>query len=186
MSEPLVISHLALWLLVTIQGLVLLGVVHALFRTGAQGALNVDRGDLDKREAPDFTAKDIAGATVSSSDLADRMRVFLFVSPNCSRCNVTLGELEALEYKADGNVVIVCQSQGETCRKLIDMYGLGYRVLIDDERRLSKAFGVFQVPAAVLVNEKNRIEVHGKRIEGVELEALLQKTEQGRVEEVVV
>jgi peroxiredoxin len=173
MPDILVISHVALWVLVTMQGLVLLGLLQAVFKRQGAGTPAVSSGDYEGHPAPAFAAEEISGEIVTSRDLDDMTRAFVFVSPDCPRCSLTLKELEGLSCKADGNLILVCQSSPEKCRRLAELYELDHRILIDSELSLSKSFGVMQVPAAVLVDANNRIIKHGRRVDEAELESLL-------------
>lgn len=166
------------------QGLVLLGLIRRDYRPQDEAALGLPgaRGHaLQGREAPEFVANDIFGETISSDDFADKLRAFVFVSPDCRSCSLTLAEMEALEWKADGTVLVVCRSDREECRVLAETYGLREPVIIDEDLEVSKLFGISSVPAAVLVDENNRVSAFGEPMRGEELEEILRGGEEVKV-----
>lgn len=174
MSQALLISHLALWLVVAVQTLVLLGLIKTVLTPeGNQQTLGADDHTLEGRLAPDFIAEAVSGGFISSADFDDRPRVLLFLSPNCSNCAVTLGELEALKHKASGELIMICQDRKQTCERLVELYGLDYPVLIDDNYHVTKRFGIVDIPAAVIIGANNRVIRQGQRLDEDALERML-------------
>lgn len=180
MSALFYVSYAVLWILVAFQSLVLLGLVRTVYRLQGSGAvLNpsvVDgNGALRGREAPDFTSSDVFGSLVVSQDFENRLRALLFVSPDCPACSLTLSEMEALQMKAEGSVLVVCRADRDDCRQLAEAYELSGPVLVDEDHEVSQLFGISSVPAAVLINERNRIQSYGQPMRGGELDELLRE-----------
>ena len=87
MSDLLVVSYVALWVLVVLQTLILLGLTRAFAETRGGVA---KPPSLKGRPVPTFSGVDLAGNEVSTSSIAGRAAVLLFVSPTCASCRVTL------------------------------------------------------------------------------------------------
>lgn len=170
MSIPFYLSYAALWILVIAQSLILLGVVRMVYQLQHTGTPD---GQLERgREAPQFSTVDLAGAPISSADFAGRTTALLFVSPACPSCAATLAEMDALRYKAEGNVVVVCRSERGDCAHLVERYGLDVPALADKDDRISRLFGVSSNPTAVLIDAQGRIQSYGQPMRGEELEAM--------------
>jgi len=181
MSVPFLLSYAVLWALVIFQSLVLLGLVRTGYRLQRTGA---PPGHLRGREAPEFTAVDVSGEEVASVDFAGRLRAFLFVSPDCPTCTVTLEEMEALKWKTEGSVVVVCRGEPEGCRRLAETHEVSVPVLVDEELRVSELFLISSVPTAVLIDSENRIQSIGEPMRGEELEQMLQAQAEPAMDEV--
>jgi peroxiredoxin len=181
MSVSVTLSHAALWILVILQGVVLLGlvrVVHQLQQGGAIASRPTPRAErLAGQRAPEFTAVDVSGKPVASGDFAGRLTALLFVSPKCSSCVVTLEELQALQSKADGNVVVVCQAGAEDCQRMVRDYDLTVPVVADPDEELGKRYDITAPPTAVLISEGGHILQYGHPERGEDLEGLLRAPE---------
>ena len=179
MSNPFYISYAALWLLVVLQSLVLLGLVRIVYQlqqgsavTGL-GPMNLESG----QKAPLFNATDLSGTAVRSTDFAGRLTALLFVSPTCQSCTTTLAEMKALNHKVDGNVVVICRAKHEECVQLAERYELDVPTIADEEEHLSQLFGISLVPTAILINSNNRIQSYGNPVRGEELEQMMKQQE---------
>jgi peroxiredoxin len=183
-SLPFTFSYIALWGLVLFQTFLLLGVVRAvaqLQRRGS-GSAAIDGArevSLHGQEAPEFVATDIVGNRIEGSEYAGRPRALLFVSPDCRSCSITLAEMAALEWKAEGTVIVVCEASASECRVLATKYGLGVPVIVDQDRDLMALFGVSSVPTAVLIGEDDRVQSYGEPMRGEELEEMFRGREEG-------
>ncbi|MDQ2894378.1 MAG: peroxiredoxin family protein [Actinomycetota bacterium] len=156
------ISFGALWIIVAFQTLVILGLTRTLHTrtdtTQPESAPDtLERG----KPAPDFSAVDLSGAPISLRDLVGRPAALLFVSPNCEQCSVTLDELNALELKARGTVLIFCRSSQGRCAQLAETYGLRVPVIVDEGFEFSRLFHVAGAPTAVLLRADGTIEGYG-------------------------
>lgn len=176
-------SHLALWVLVIVQGLVLLGLTRALYglqQNGGGGGHNTtsDSERLAGQRAPEFVAVDVFGRPVASSDLWGKLTAMLFVSPLCSNCAVTLEELEGLKAKVDGNVVVVCLADTEQCRGVAEDYQLTVPVVADPDERITKLYDVVTTPTAVLVGKGGRVLQYGRPGRADDLEEMMREPQQ--------
>ena len=181
-------SQVALWVLVVLQGLVLLGLTRAVYRLQQSGggggdlpARNSER--LVGRRAPEFVAVDVLGRPVASSDLWGRLTALLFVSPHCSNCAVTLDELDGLKTKVNGNVVVVCVADTEESRNVAEDYGLSVPVVADPEERITRLYDVAGTPAAVLVGKGGRVLQYGSPSRADDLEEMMREPQPAAAED---
>lgn len=186
MSVPFLLSQVAMWILVVLQGFVLLGVVRVVHQRGTDSVTSLApaHGErLSGQLAPRIETVDIHGNAISSDDFVGALRAVLFVSPNCGNCMVSLDELEGLKVKAPGTVVAVCLAGTEECRLMAEDLKLTVPVIADPDEYLKIGFDVTTTPTAVLVNRRGRIVQYGHPgRDGVDLEEIV--TEQVRAEPV--
>ncbi len=176
MSSPLfVISYVALWIVVIVETLLLLGLLLIVSRDArAPEAPRQRLGGLEPGTvAPSFAAVDVQGRPISSSDIADALTALLFVSPRCQSCLTTLEELAGVTHKVSGNVVVVCQGAADECVGVARAYRLP-RTIVDEDGSLSRTFRVDGVPIAVLVDRMNRVRSYGRPQRGDDLAKDLQ------------
>lgn len=175
MNTVFYISYAALWAIVVFQTLVMLGLTRSLHQARQAGSIadTSDAGGLEGRQAPAFSAVDIAGAPVSNASFAGSYTALLFVSPDCQTCAVTLEQLEALRLKTDGSVIVICRSGGEACAQLADTYRLTTPVIVDEDLEISRLFRVMAAPTAVIVDAEGRVESYGQPMGPDELEQFM-------------
>jgi peroxiredoxin len=164
MNTVFYVSYGALWAVVVFQTLVMLGLTRALHVARQSGTLAEPAGghELEGRQAPAFSTVDISGTPVSNESLAGRYTALLFVSPECQTCAVTLEQLEALQEKTGGGVIVFCRSGDERCAQLAQTYRLSAPVVVDEDLEISRLFRVMAAPTAVLVDAAGRIESYGQ------------------------
>jgi peroxiredoxin len=177
MSAPFYLSYGALWLLVVVLTLIVLGLVHAMYSRADEEEggepLNRDTVRLAGSTVPDFTAVDLSGNRIDKTNLVGSRTALLFVSANCSTCAPTLRELEALKSKMNGSVIVFCHGERESCGALVEAYSLTSPVVVDDDNSISELFGVRVTPTAVLIGADGRIESYGYPLHPAEFEKLL-------------
>lgn len=175
MTTGFYLSYIALWALVIALTLVLIGVVRSVYRM----QLKVPRGFEEEEglpagfPVPEFSVLDLEGNQIDNTSLAGRVSALLFVSPLCTSCAVTLAELQALQSKTGGNVVVFCRAGAEACTDLAERYGLSVPVVVDERLQISELFNVLAPPTAVLVDEDGRIQTYGHPMKVEDLETLL-------------
>lgn len=180
-------SHLALWVLVILQGLILLGLTRTVYRLQQSGgggghSSPSDSERLVGQRAPEFVAVDVLGQPVASSDLWGKLTALLFVSPLCSTCAVTLDELQGLKAKVNGNVVVVCLADTEQCRSVAEDYQLSVPVVADPDERITKLYDVNATPTAVLVGKGGRVLQYGRPSRADDLEEMMREPHQEQSE----
>lgn len=175
-SVPFYMSYAALWVLVVLQGLILIGLVRIVYRLQQAGTIvESDEVGLKSGEiVPRFSAIDLSGEAVSSVEFLDHMTALLFVSPDCPSCTATLNDLAYLNIKTQGNVLLICRADPADCRRIADSHNLSVRTIADEDAHITRLFGISSFPTAVLVNERNRIHSFGKPKRSEELNTALE------------
>jgi peroxiredoxin len=176
MSTPLLVSYVALWLVVGLQTLVLLGLTHALHAQRQEGG-PVQAAAWRGRRVPAFRAVGIGGETVAPDTLAGRPSVLLFVSPNCPTCIITRAEVHVLARNPDRQLVVVCRADDEDSRRFAARHELTGPVVADEDGELSGLFDVNSPPTAVRVDAEGIVESYGRPVRSDELEALEAESE---------
>lgn len=161
-SDALVLSYVALWLLVILHSLILLGVIRVTYQRQLTGhAVNTE--DLKAgEEAPAFSAVDLSGNHVDSSMFAGRPSLLLFVTPTCPECVVALQDLQYLKEKANGNLVVICRAEREACARLVERTQVKAPLVADEDDHISRSYRVLFVPTAVLIDASGRIQSYGE------------------------
>lgn len=171
-SIPFYLSYTALWVLVILHSLVLLGMVRIVYQLQQNGAIGHNTNISAGQKAPTFSATDLMGTPVNSADFADRLTALLFVSPDCSSCNQVLQEdMAYLKHKAHGHVIVVCRAERQACLQLAEQYGLDVPIVADEEEHISHLYRISTVPTTVLIND-NRIQSYGQP-NGQELDKII-------------
>lgn len=148
----------ALWALVIVHSVVLLGVVHVVHSLARQPLGRPGTGSFSiGQEAPSFRARALDGQLVASDRLSGRSYGLLFVSPTCDSCRLTLSELRAAVVRSAGTLFIICEGTQADCRSLIDDFGVAVPVVSDPLGAVRGRFGVSSVPTAVIVDADGRI-----------------------------
>lgn len=154
------ISYGALWILVILQSLILLGlvqVVHQLRKTGATA------NSFEGKEAPEFSAEDLSGVAITNGNFTGHLTGLLFLSTSCQACLETLqNDIDYLYNKAQGNIIVICRSERQDCAQLVDQYGLAVPVVADEDNHISQLYGITAVPTVVFVSAENRILSYGR------------------------
>lgn len=161
-SIPFYLSYAALWIVVVLQSLILLGVVRIVYQLQQTGTTAGHKGLYFGEEAPAFSAVDLSGKLLRSTDFAGRLRVLLFVSPSCPACMESLEDMEYLHHKAQGNVIVICRAGHEDCTRLAEQYGLSIPIVADEDDHLSRLYGISSVPTAVLINANDHVQSYGQ------------------------
>lgn len=176
MTPPVVLSYIALWAVVVLDSLLLLGIVRIVSQlqrsraeSGTRWGDRPEPGEL----APAFRTVDLDGNPVSSDDFAGRLRALLFVSATCESCAPSLDELKALNHKAGHHVTVVCRGTAEECRALVERHGIWPATVVDEGYEISTLFGISKVPSAVLINSQDRIQSYGEPMRRDHMEAML-------------
>lgn len=172
MSAPFLFSYLALWVLVILQALILLGLTLAVHEL-RNGPLMAKRPSPQGQPAPKFSAVDLSGNPVSSELFAGRPTVLLFVSPNCPSCMVTFPELSALASNSERGLFVVCRGTPTQCRKLAVDYDLTLPIVPDEDAELTRIFGVSATPTAVRISAAGVIESYGEPVRADDLAKLV-------------
>jgi peroxiredoxin len=171
-------TYLGLWVLVIVQGLILLGLARKSVELERQVAERDAAGASDRRlqlgtSAPDFTAEEVwSGRAVRREDLAGSKHLLLFLSGSCRVCEDLAGELQGAYQKAAGHLLTIWRGDRAECRRFLERRGIRLPVLLDEDLGLSRKFRVDGSPLAVMLDEQVRVRAYGYPRRGVEVEEL--------------
>jgi thiol-disulfide isomerase/thioredoxin len=172
MSEALIISQIALWvLLLVMAGIQLalfrqIGVIHE--RIAPMGALTLDKGPKEGESSPLFDLLDIRKRRVKigGANPSGKSALVFFLSPTCPVCKKMIPILKSAARTESGRLEIVLASDelGMTFR----VGKLPYAVLIDES-------GV--VRAKGLINTREHLEslIHAKEMGVASIQEYLHK-----------
>lgn len=176
MNAPFYLSYAVLWTMVILLSSVLVGLVRAVYRLQQEASaagLARSNGHMRGRLAPKFSGIGVSGEPIQSSDFAGRLTGLLFVGPECSACEMTLSDLDALKTKTEHNLVVVCRADHDECTELSNRYGLTNPVVVDRDLAISDLFEITGVPTAVLIGEDGHITSYGHPLGREGLQQLL-------------
>jgi methylamine dehydrogenase accessory protein MauD len=184
MTEALLISQIALWvLLLVMAGLQLallrqIGVIHE--RIAPMGALTLDKGPKEGENAPLFELLDIRKRRVKVGGESDKSSLIFFLSPSCPVCKKMLPILKSSSRTESNWLDIVLASDGEAAEheRFVNAQGLGdFPYLLSQE--LGMTYRVGKLPYAVLIDEAGVIRAKGLINTREHLESLIQAKEMG-------
>ncbi len=184
MSEALLISQIALWvLLLVMAGLQLallrqIGVIHE--RIAPMGALTLDKGPKEGENAPLFDLLDIKKRRVKVGGASGKSSLIFFLSPSCPVCKKMLPILKSSSRTESNWLDIVLASDGEVTEheRFVNAQGLGdFPYLLSQE--LGMTYRVGKLPYAVLIDEAGVIRAKGLINTREHLESLIQAKEMG-------
>lgn len=186
MSEALIISQVALWVLLLIMaGLQLallrqVGVIHE--RIAPMGALTLDKGPKEGENAPQFDLIDLRKRRVKlgGPSAAGKSTLVFFLSPSCPVCKKMLPILKSSSRTESSWLDIVFASDGEPAeheRFVKAQNLLDFPYLLSQD--LGMTYRVGKLPYAVLIDEAGVVRAKGLINTREHLESLIQAKEMG-------
>lgn len=175
MDFAFLLSYGALWILVAVQTLVLLGLVAAVHRL-TQGRSSVamlaeEQSRMIGEMLPAFQVVDHRGTRIDSAEFRGKNTVLLFVSPSCQGCVRALDDLAPFSRR--GDVIVLCRGDSSECEQLTARHSLKVPVGLDVDSRVSAMLHINGVPTAVVVDREGRIRSYGSSPDlGLETEAV--------------
>jgi hypothetical protein len=146
MVEALAVALVLLWVVVIVQGLLLVGTLRQL------GRLMSRLGGEQPLDRPTTLRVGDALPDVLRQGPDVAWRVVLFVSPTCSVCEQVLSGLSRL-VPDTRQLVLVPQASPTAAREYAEGYGLGsYAVVADPDGFVLDSIGIGEVPFAVLAD----------------------------------
>ena len=120
---------------------------------------NIAHGQDDR--ASDFTLNDLDGRSVRLSDYKGRTIVLYFMATWCPECRGAIPQLKEIysSYNARGLVLLainVMESKDKVAA-FSRKYNLPYPVLLDEDGKVYRSYGVGGVPVKALVDRNGRI-----------------------------
>lgn len=164
MSGLWLISFVALWILVVVLAVVVLGLVRQLgvihLRLGPEDKLTTTHEGLDIGSyAPEFTAIDVMhGRKVGLADLKGRHSVLVFISPTCGPCIQLMPHLAVFqrERRRKISVVVVSHSGAEAASDLAATQKGTMTVLTDPTGTIAQAYQAQATPFAYHLDKESR------------------------------
>ncbi|OGR85317.1 MAG: hypothetical protein A2901_04555 [Elusimicrobia bacterium RIFCSPLOWO2_01_FULL_54_10] len=99
-------------------------------------------------KAPDFSMKDQDGKTVRLADLKGKNVVLYFYpkddTPGCTKESCSFRDNEKRLQAAGAVVLGVSLDSAESHQKFIKKFSLNFPLLVDDDAKVSKTYGVYQ------------------------------------------
>jgi hypothetical protein len=148
-------TYVILWLVVLIQGVLVLLLVHRLTQVRpAGGFLQPLPSELPNgSRAPEFSGIDIrSGSILTSSILHGRITVLLFVSPECSGCARLVHDLVSLEASLLEGVIVVCHGATQSCADALSRLAARVPILRAEQARGFSDYKVSGLPVSVTIN----------------------------------
>ncbi len=122
----------------------------------ALAALTLAAGAADAPTAPDFALRSATGSSHRLSEHRGEVVALVFWASWCGDCRRELERFERLKrtYGGVGLVVYGINLDKEKSRvgALVNAAGIGYPVLVDEDKEVSKEYGVDQLPLIVLID----------------------------------
>lgn len=179
------ISYGGLWLLVVLEGLVLLalarqiGILHA--RLGPVGARLMNSGPEIGDVAPLLDVPDLAGRRITLGDARAKRTLLVFVTLTCSSCEQLLSGLRAWRRTEQTSLEIVLVTAMEDraeAREFVARHRLESFPLVLS-RELTMQYRIGTVPYAILVDREGRVRAKGLVNNVAHVESLLNAEEIG-------
>lgn len=169
MSGIWLISYIALWVLVVILTVIVLGLTRQLgliyLRLGPEQNLLSTKEGLELGTAvPVFEAEDaIHNRKVTQEDWKGSATILLFVSPTCSPCHELMPHLKEFQQSRNSanKLVIVSQGEQKPSLEFIGKYDLAACLLVDQDGKLSEVFQVRATPYAYRLDKEGIIRKRG-------------------------
>jgi cytochrome c biogenesis protein CcmG/thiol:disulfide interchange protein DsbE len=142
--------------LVVAIGIVLLALVAYGFLSAQEGG-RLQRGEL----APDFSLRLLDGSDLAPADLEGKVVVLNFWASWCAPCRREASALQSVwETYQDQGVVFVgvtYHDAKEASLDFIEEYGITYPNGVDEQGKISSAFGVTAVPETYVIDREGRL-----------------------------
>ena len=186
MSEALLISQIALWvLLLVMAGLQLallrqIGVIHE--RIAPMGALTLDKGPKEGESSPLFDLLDIRKRRIKigGASTSGKSSLIFFLSPSCPVCKKMLPILKSSRRTEATWLEILLASDGEPAEheRFVNAHSLGdFPYILSQD--LGMTYRVGKLPYAVLIDEAGVVRAKGLINTREHLESLIQAKEMG-------
>lgn len=177
MSTVFWIAFGALWLLVLVQGVLLLLVYRHFGLLALDTSEGVERdGLLVGQVAPAIVGVNGAGASVTWEPPAGENAVMLFASPDCGPCAEVLPYVDALSTDSDQELTVLTVVAGppERAGELIEKFKTNHLCLAEGGNRIFDRYRVRVTPFAFIVGADGRVRNKGVCGSGAKLQRLLE------------
>jgi hypothetical protein len=179
MTMPWVVAFVALWLVVMLLGLLVLGTLRRLgpvverseeLLSSAARTLTIGGLPPGATVTP-FEAERGDGTAFTSDELLESATAVLFLEPDCSACEDLVNEVDrAHDFPLDVRVVIVSSDRGEAQRLAVQTDAT---VLVDDDHSIARIFQSVVSPQAFVLDEYGTVKASGTPNQWDELRRLV-------------
>ena len=123
--------------------------------------------------APDFTLKSVAGANLRLAEQRGNVVMVTFWATWCGPCRQEMPHLNRIydKYKSSGFTLLGVNIDDDprAARELAAKLGVKFPVLLDTDKKVSKAYDLSAMPATLLIDRDGRIRhIHRGYRDGVE------------------
>jgi peroxiredoxin len=122
-----------------------------------QGSATANQDD----RASDFTLKDLDGRNVRLSDYKGKTILLYFMATWCPECRSAIPQLKEIYslYNAKGLVLLIIDvmESKEKAAAFSRKYSLPFSILLDEDGKVYRSYGVGGVPVKALIDRNGRI-----------------------------
>lgn len=185
MTTPWIVAFVALWALVVLLGLLVLGALRRLVplierseELVSSAARSLTIGGLAPGgSVPSFTAEDIHGATFADTDFEEAPTIILFLEPACKACELLVRDLQEGQVPDLGARLVVVSSDRAEAERLARSSEV--MVIVDGDRSVARAFQSAVSPQTFVVDEHRMVLASGTPNEWDELRRLVMAAKGG-------
>jgi hypothetical protein len=155
MNFGLFATHIALWIVVAFQGLMIVALLlkleklQQLVERGASAPI----GSL----APEFTGRSQFDQETSLSMFDGRGGILLFLAPGCSLCERLLGSIDTSQDMGLPKMLVVCRGDKDRCAGVVKRLGRDVAMIVDHTGTIASTYGATVFPRAVIVDGHKKI-----------------------------
>lgn len=164
MSGPWLISYIALWAIVLVQGaliFILLRQLGVIYLGTAQGIAN--DGLTPGTRAPDFALPGLNGQLVSLEAFRGSPLLLVFGSPTCTPCKGLIPDLNvfARERERDLQVLFLSRGEVEATQRFVSEHEVQVPVATHPDEELMEQYQARVTPFAFLIDEDGVVRAKG-------------------------
>jgi peroxiredoxin len=188
MSAPWLAALLALWAIVILLALIVLGTLRRLVPLLERAEASLGASNHNARRSglspgtpvPAFSAQELGRATFTDADLRGSKSIVLFLGSACAACERFVDDLRVGRVPDLGAHLIVVADVAEDAE---NYRAHGVTVLVQQDRSLARIFERDRVPHAFVVDEDGRVLANSWPNEWERLRALVRQADGGGVRE---
>ena len=164
MTNPFFASYIAIWILVLLQGLLIIALLRELAELRQIARLGAPRNDelAVGSVAPEFASTDgRSGRKLDIHSLSEQGGVFLFLSSNCSVCRRLVSKLQEAVIQNLPQIFVWCEGGEEACAEYAKRLAPKIHFLVDRAESIAERYHVTSFPTAVVIDRKRVVRGYG-------------------------